>query len=305
MPFNELKRQDSFPPTIVHISPSLSNTNKPLPSLPSKPDLEIDIDANPISFFLTTPTPEEEEDEIDFFLHDDDEDGLFDEDLSAGIEGSEEDLRTKDVREISPSSLQREKEGEEETEEDSERFGRALLDGDSDDEEEEVEFGFAMPLSLKDFASRPTSTTTTTPPLDIVNNSHNNGRTSRVGQRFDRAPHLKGLGIDIPDFKPNKERDRGRVRVKLSPVSGGGGNFQGRSVSLSPKPRKPVSWRVPSRGIWRIDEAEEEYGGVGGLSSSAPALTGAGILRNEIEGNRGGEGKKKKRVHWADLSEWN
>jgi hypothetical protein len=81
MPFNELQRRDSWPPTIVRIPP------------PSSSDLTFDpsvLDADPISFFLTAP------EDIDDFLSD--------EELSAGIEtGSKAPV----IREISPSSLQR------------------------------------------------------------------------------------------------------------------------------------------------------------------------------------------------------
>lgn len=318
MPFNQLKRQDSFPPTILHLSPS--NTNKPLPSVPA----ENDSDVNPISFFLTTPTPEEDDydyddDSIDYFSD------AFDEDYGAGIEGSEEDLRSREVREVSPSSLQREKEAAvtDDIEDEVEVDNTPLLFRDLIDEEaeDEVIFGFAMPLSLKDFASRPIiASSSSTKPRDIAS-----GRTSRTGQYSysSSPPMLKGLGIDIPEFRPKVRsnskpisspiHDRGRGRVKLSPTP------SRRTVSLSPKPRKPVSWRVPSRGIWRIDEVDEDLAlDVDVLSSSAPGLDSgfAGILRGG-SGNEERKGKKsvrwaderkevkKKTVRWADLSEWN
>jgi hypothetical protein len=116
MPFNELQRRDSWPPTIVRIHDTSTSTTT---------DLD-DIDENPISFFLTSP------EDVDFF---DDEDL---EDLSAGIEGS--DSKALPIREVSPSSLQRSPLPVEEEQEE-------LEDG-------EVEFGVGMPLSLKDFTAR-------------------------------------------------------------------------------------------------------------------------------------------------------
>lgn len=302
MPFNELKRQDSFPPTILHLSPS--NTNKPLPPAPT----EHDIDANPISFFLTTPTPEEDDydyddDSVDYFSD------AFDEEYSAGIEGSEEDLRSREVREVSPSSLQREKEaGLVDEIEDVEVDNTPLLSRDMVEEaEDEVFFGFAMPLSLKDFTARPI-VSSSSKPRDIINT----GRTSRTSRysHSSSPPMLRGLGIDIPEFKPKPKavshskpvsssvHDRGRGRVKLSPTPSY--STPRRTVSLSPKPRKPVSWRVPSRGIWRIDEVEEDLSlDMAVLSSSAPGLESgfAGILRG---GDVRREKKGKKSVRWAD-----
>jgi len=76
MPFNELQRRDSWPPTVFHI-------------LEDEADTIEAIDDNPFAYFLTSP--------------EDDEDDL--EDLSAGIEAGDEP-KTR-VRAISPSALQR------------------------------------------------------------------------------------------------------------------------------------------------------------------------------------------------------
>src|SRR5450432_22898 len=82
MPFQELNRRDSWPPTILRLQDDNDD------------DLSVeDIDENPFAYFLTSPTPEED-DEFDFF-----------EDLSAGIEG--DGTSKTPVREVSPSSLQR------------------------------------------------------------------------------------------------------------------------------------------------------------------------------------------------------
>jgi len=79
MPFNELQRRDSWPPTIVRIHNEDADTSDA-------------IDDNPFAFFLTSP------EELDEFFDDDDA-------LSAGIETP--DSAKSPVREISPSALQR------------------------------------------------------------------------------------------------------------------------------------------------------------------------------------------------------
>jgi hypothetical protein len=113
MPFNELQRRDSWPPTILRISDADAEEINP-------------IDEDPFSFFLTSP------DELD-----------DDEDLSAGIESA---IKPTQVREISPSSLQ-----------------RSSLPFDDDDIDEE--FFLATTFSLRDPSS--------------------DGRESRAAQRQD------------------------------------------------------------------------------------------------------------------------
>ncbi|KAF7863020.1 hypothetical protein EAF04_007103 [Stromatinia cepivora] len=142
MPFSELHRRDSWPPTIIH----LRENNLDLES----------IDENPFSYFLTSPD-EITDDDID--------------DLSAGIESDDEGK--SEVREISPSALQ-----------------RAPLD--DEDEDEDVLFGFPIPLSLKDFTK-----------------VYGSGRESRAAHRMDE--NLKGLGISIPEFIAS--RGRAKVRL--------------------------------------------------------------------------------------------
>jgi len=101
MPYNELQRRDSWPPTIIHLRNDDEEENLD------------NIDEDPISFFLTSP------EDIDSFLDD--------EDLSAGIETP--DSHTP-VREVSPSTLQRmplSSKNETETElDDDETFGLAM-----------------------------------------------------------------------------------------------------------------------------------------------------------------------------------
>ncbi|CAL3964027.1 hypothetical protein PZA11_001487 [Diplocarpon coronariae] len=114
MPFNELQRRDSWPPTVIRLHS------------PEDPDDTEAIDQDPFSFFLTSP------EDIDEFL-----DGDLELDLSAGIETPESESE-EPVRELSPSSLQR----------------ALLDDESDKEGDEDVGFGLAMPLSLKDFTQR-------------------------------------------------------------------------------------------------------------------------------------------------------
>jgi len=76
MPFNELQRRDSWPPTVLRIREEEPEDTDP-------------IDEDPFSFFLTSP------EDIDF----------EDEDLSAGIESSKS--KFPQVQEVSPSTIQK------------------------------------------------------------------------------------------------------------------------------------------------------------------------------------------------------
>lgn len=225
MPFNELQRRDSWPPTIIH----LRENNGDMES----------IDENPFSYFLTSPD-EITDDDID--------------DFSAGIESDEEEK--SEVREVSPSALQR---------------APLNVDDDGDDDDDDVLFGFAMPLSLKDFTR-----------------AHESGRESRAAHRV--GEQLKGLGISIPDLKAS----RGRAKVQLAPLSSRG-RGQTRSVPL----RRPHSWRAPSPDLGSITEEQEGEDAEEGKAehkakeiSSAPATSR--VPSKTVESS-----KPKKKVHWA------
>ncbi|KAL2064293.1 hypothetical protein VTL71DRAFT_4787 [Oculimacula yallundae] len=209
------------------------------------------IDDDPFSFFLTSP------EDIDDFL---------DEDLSAGIE-TPESIHSP-VREISPSDLQR----------------APLLDADSDEDEDDS-FGLAMPLSLKDFTRKHTSSS---------------GRKSRAGHRND---DLQGLGITLPS-NAKFLASRGRAKVRLTPPPRNG---RGRGQTRSLSARRPQSWRLPSPDIYSIkeekesDEDEKICGKIDGktgidmaISTSAPATTKIDGMMMDMP-----KKKPKKRVHWA------
>ncbi|KFZ17169.1 hypothetical protein V502_04708 [Pseudogymnoascus sp. VKM F-4520 (FW-2644)] len=81
MPSHHLIRRDSWPPTILRLGHD------------GAPDIS-DTDANPFAYFLEPAVPASASDDDDDYL-----------DLSAGIES--DDAKTPQVREVSPSSLQR------------------------------------------------------------------------------------------------------------------------------------------------------------------------------------------------------
>jgi len=225
MPFNELQRRDSWPPTIFRIRDEEAEEAE-------------DIDTNPISFFLTSP-----------------DDLSDDEDLSAGIESSN---KSTQVREISPSAIQ--------------KYSPPPAVGE-EEEDDDIEFGFAMPLSLKDFSLKHIG----------------DGRKSRSSQRPEGE--LKGLGIAIPEAIAI----RGRATTRLTPSPVGKGRGRTRSLSA----RRPRSWRAPSPDLGSITEEREsdeemrtEDVPAAEISVSAPATS---YMAQHIETVT----KPKKRVHWA------
>ena len=230
MPFNELQRRDSWPPTFVRIRNEEADETDP-------------VDADPFSFFLTSP------EEID---NDDDED------LSAGIESTKS--KSPQIREVSPSTIQKHSPPP------------PLEDGDDYEDED---FGLAMPLSLKDFTRRHTSS---------------DGRRSRSTRRAEDG--LLGLGIAIPITAI-----RGRPTVRLMPSRSGRGRGQTRSLSA----RRPRSWRAPSPDLAPITEEREsdeesklyiDNAPKQELSVSAPATS-------YMEQAAAPPVKPRKRVHWA------
>ncbi len=103
MPFSELQRSDSWPPTVIRVTPD------------EPEDIVAAIDENPFAYFLTSP------EDIDEYLDE--------ENLSAGIETP--DSGKSPMREVSPSSLQRTKdhvkeEDEDDDDEDEVDFGIAI-----------------------------------------------------------------------------------------------------------------------------------------------------------------------------------
>lgn len=247
MPFNQVHRRDSWPPTILHL-----HSTSPNAASDSAPD-----DIDPITFFLTPSTSLDDLDDEDYPFEIDD--------LLAGIEDSSpHSAKRPEVREISPSKIQRAKITDD---------PEVDLDS-SNDENEDIHFDFSMPLlSLRDFSSKHTKS----------------GRKSRLdNHRSEEA--LTGLGITLPRSPPS----RGREKFRLTP---GRGRGQTRSLSA----RRPHSWREPSPELGRIEEMDEDaesrmiegklIADVKILSSSAPPPISAMRVP--------GTPRKEKRVHWA------
>ena len=204
MPFSEPSHRDSWPPTIIRLREDDAGETDT-------------IDENPFSFFLTTP-----EDDIE-----------DDEDLSAGIESKSP--KSAQVREISPSDIQ-----------------RSPLPLDKDDEDDE-EFGLAMPLTLKDFTRKHT----------------NDGRNSRAGKRAEEE--LTGLGITIPI---SATRGRATVRLAPRRVGGGRGRARTLSARR-PRSWRAPSPDLGSIKEERDSDEELKTGYlvVDETSASAPATT--------------------------------
>lgn len=244
MPFNELQRRDSWPPTTVRVHSDSDDTEQTSDA----------IDDNPFSFFLTSP--DDVEGEIDDFFSDED----FD--LDAGIETP--DSSRSPVREISPSSLQRE------------RLSPAIKE-DDEDEEEDYDFGLAMPLSLKDFSDK-----------------HLSIRKKHQEQRVKDGLGLSGLGLGIT-LGQAQLAARGRAKIRLVPSRGARGRGQTRSLSI----RRKQSWMEPSPEIFTIDEEKEcEEMEEKGLSVSALG-TGMAGMQFEEKSKPMDIPKVKKKVHWA------
>jgi len=290
MPFKELPGQgNSWPPTLLRMSSTpeiIITTPSPSHSPPSDAcePASAAIDENPFSFFLDSDD-KYDDGEVDlgdpdeFFYHDTElyvhSDLDDDEDLSAGIETPDSEMDLEAVREISPSSLQRAiKELD---------LGQEVEQGHVfGEEDEDTVFGMAMPLTLRDFSKR-------------FSDSKDDGRQSRTEiARSNSRKEEMGRGLDISVFKEKEMKDftirRGRSVVRLTPSSNSEGRGQTRSLSV----RKPPSWKLPSRGIWRIEEEDEEKKGEEAISTSAP--TRMGILIAPGSPRR----RSAKKVHWVE-----
>jgi len=231
MPYNELTRRDSWPPTIMRIRDD-------------ETEVTDSIDENPFAFFLTSP------EELDDFLDD--------EDLSAGIETP--DSSKSPVREVSPSTLQRlpaEPGADDEDDEDYD-FGLAMplslkdfairhTSGRKSRAGERPEdklkgLGIAIPeLSAK--RGRPT--------VRLTPSRRGNGRGQTRSLSARRNTSWREPSPDIWTIKEERESDDEKKTEEIThkietPMSASApattriGGF----VQQSPKPKKRVHWAI-------------------------------------------------------------
>ena len=226
MPFNELQRRDSWPPTIVRIHDDE----------PENIDTDA-IDENPFSFFLTSP---------------EDVDDGFD-DLSAGIEV---DASSKpQVREVSPSALQRAP-LEYDDEEDYD-FGLAMplslkdftlaqAGGRKSRLDRRKEDGVTgLGISVPDFSvARGRAKVRLTP----TRGGRGRGQTRSLSAR---RPHSwREPSPELNPIKEERESDEGEVGTResmgkhttVSSSSAPASAMVTQGMSPSPKPKKKVHW---------------------------------------------------------------
>lgn len=217
MPFNELQRRDSWPPTILRVH--------------EDDDTLADIDENPFSYFLT---PEDFDDDI--------------EDLSAGIETL--DVPKQQVRTVSPSSLQRVP-----VEDDDASFGVAmplsLRDFTRAHSKRREEQGPARNERVRIIDVEPPSSSPRrgramvrlSPPRS--RNGRGRGQTRSLSAR--RPQSWREPSPDIWSIEEESEGDGGE-NDKESDKQGGRNPEAGSSVNAAtgaiptPKPKKRVHW---------------------------------------------------------------
>ena len=222
MPYNELQRRDSWPPTIIRLHDE------------GEENLD-NIDEDPISFFLTSP------EDIDEFLDD--------EDLSAGIETP--DSHTP-VREVSPSTLQRMPLSDD-NDEDDETFGLAMpmtlkdftlkhTSGRKSRAGTRPDELKGLGINIPEFAaSRGRPKVRLTP----SRSGRGRGQTRSLSAR--RPQSWREPSPDIWTIKEERESDDeakaegGRVETPVS-MSAPASTNPGAMMTPSPKPKKRVHW---------------------------------------------------------------
>jgi hypothetical protein len=211
MPFNELQRRDSWPPTIVRIRDDEATAEETSA-----------IDENPFSFFLTSP------EELNL-----DDDDL--EDLSAGIETSSS--KAPAVREISPSAIQRSPLPLEDDEDEEVEYGFAMplglkeftlrhTDGRKSRQEQRTEDKLAgLGIAIPEFtAKRGRATVRLTP----SRSGRGRGETRSLSAR---RPHSWRVpSPEIGSIKEERESDDGEEEVMKEKPK------QEMSVSAPPSP---------------------------------------------------------------------
>jgi hypothetical protein len=217
-----------FPPgTLARVRPgSLPPT---LDDENSTDDDELDLpllQQNPLTYFLTPPTPQEEELEFDF-------------DFDAGIEDANKPQEI--VRSVSPSTLDGLKGYKSRSKKNNSRNNDCAIlddDSDSDDDEDYIRFtpGKSFPRGLSGFGydwTRPSASTTQTD-----------------ATAADAMLSPSSFHVGSPRGRPVKRFSTPQQR---RPYQQGG-----RPRSLPPAMPRRHSWREPSPEVWSIDEEPEK-----------------------------------------------
>jgi hypothetical protein len=220
MPYNELQRRDSWPPTIIRLRDE------------EEENLD-NIDDDPISFFLTSP------EDIEEFLDD--------EDLSAGIETPESHTP---VREVSPSTLQRVR-----IEEDDETFGLAMPMTLKDFTAKHTSgrksrAGTRLEDSLKGLGINipELSAMRGRPKVRLTPSRSGRGRGQTRSLSARRTQSWRGPSPDIWTIKEERESedelkmDSGLKLATPASMSAPASTNIGAMLTPSPKPKKKVHW---------------------------------------------------------------
>ncbi|RDW65552.1 hypothetical protein BP5796_10244 [Coleophoma crateriformis] len=222
MPFNELQRRDSWPPTILRVY--------------EDEDDSIDaIDENPFSYFLT---PEDLDDDI--------------EDLSAGIETIEQ---KPPVRTISPSSLQKDLGEAVDDEDDNVTFGVAIplslreftmsLGTKNDEEKKMQEWG---PEERESARSSGRKSRRGRPMMRIAPPRSSRGRGQTRSLSVRRPPSWRLPSPDIWAIAEERESEDGESNEAVSMDTGKENAAPKREASeeppATPKPKKRVHWAL-------------------------------------------------------------
>jgi len=226
MPFNELQRRDSWPPTVLRIREE-------------EPDVIDPIDEDPFSFFLTSP------EDIDI---DDDED------LSAGIESSKS--KSPQIQEVSPSTIQKHSPPMhlDDDEDEDEDFGLAMplslrdfsrrqsSDGRKSRSTQRPEdaltgLGIAIPIT----AVRGRATVRLTP----SRSGRGRGQTRSLSARRPRS--WRAPSPDLGSITEERESDEeGKLCVEVATkelsVSAPATSYMDQAAATPVKPKKRVHW---------------------------------------------------------------
>ncbi|KAG9239935.1 hypothetical protein BJ878DRAFT_336445 [Calycina marina] len=229
MPFNELYRRDSWPPTILRIREEDEEVKDP----------DTTIDENPFSFFLTTP---------------EDMDIIPDEDLSAGIESGVG--KSPQVREVSPSDIQRSPlllSSDSDEDEDDVEYGVGIPMSLKDFTRKHTSNGRTsqagkrgaegptiLVISTAAFTTRGRAAVKRTPPFT----GRGRGRTRSLSARRPRSWRAPSpdLGSITEERESDEDAKSNFMAVKGSSASAPATSYMTHAAPPKPKAKKRVHW---------------------------------------------------------------